>query len=175
MILRYYADSDVREWHDHTLRLFRTLYDTHGIAVEIDRIDEQHGPITDFPGEIRYSTPEEVYERDLKRNRALNQTIDQTPSEAFKRYRKLDIAGNVAVVDDEGTVQWASTLPGYADGYRPGAASQTAMDFLRILPPIQATVSALSVSLCWMATKPSVRTVATNFHSVRYWIRSIER
>jgi len=45
MILRYYADSDVREWHDHTLRLFRTLYDdTHGIAVEIDRIDEQHGP-----------------------------------------------------------------------------------------------------------------------------------
>jgi len=40
MILRYYADSDVREWHDHTLRLFRTLYDTHGIAVEIDRIDE---------------------------------------------------------------------------------------------------------------------------------------
>jgi len=53
MILRYYADSDVREWHDHTLRLFRTLYDTHGIAVEIDRIDEQHGPITDFPGEIR--------------------------------------------------------------------------------------------------------------------------
>jgi len=33
MILRYYADSDVREWHDHTLRLFRTLYDTHGIAV----------------------------------------------------------------------------------------------------------------------------------------------
>jgi len=101
MILRYYADSDVREWHDHTLRLFRTLYDTHGIAVEIDRIDEQHGPITDFPGEIRYSTPEEVYERDLKRNRALNQTIDQTPSEAFKRYRKLDIAGNVAVVDDE--------------------------------------------------------------------------
>jgi len=58
MILRYYADSDVREWHDHTLRLFRTLlYDTHGIAVEIDRIDEQHGPITDFPGEIRYRRP----------------------------------------------------------------------------------------------------------------------
>lgn len=130
MILRYYADADIREWHDHVLRLLRTLNDEHDIAVKIDRIDEQHGPITDFPGEVRSSTPEEVYERDLKRNRDLNQTIDQTPSEAFKRYGKLDIAGNVAVVNDEETVQWASTLPGYADGYRPGAASQTAMDFL---------------------------------------------
>jgi hypothetical protein len=82
-----------------------TLHDEHGIAVEIDRIDEQHGPITDFPGEVRTPTPEEVYERDLKRNPDLNQSIGQTPSEAFKRYGKLDIAGNVAVVDDEGTVQ----------------------------------------------------------------------
>lgn len=110
MNLRYYADAEIREWHDHTLRLLRTLHDEHGINVEIDRIDEQHGPITDFPGEVRYPTPEEVYERDLKRNRDLNRTIDQTPSEAFKRYGKLDIAGNIAVVDDEGTVQWASTL-----------------------------------------------------------------
>ncbi|NKE36534.1 zinc ribbon domain-containing protein [Natronococcus sp. JC468] len=130
MILRYYADADVREWHDHTLRLLGTLHDVHGIAVEIDRIDEQHGPLTEFPGEVRSLTPEEVYERDLKRNQNLNQTIDQTPSEAFKHYGKLDVAGNIAVVDDEGTVQWASTLPGYADGYRPGAASRTAMDFL---------------------------------------------
>ncbi|PHQ46943.1 zinc ribbon domain-containing protein [Halorubrum sp. C3] len=148
MILRYYADAEIREWHDHTLRLFRTLYDTHGIAVEIDRIDEQHGTIADFPGEIRSSTPEDVYERDLKRNRALNQTIDQTPSEAFKRYGKLDIAGNVAVVDDEGTVQWASTLPGYANGYRPGVASQTAMDFLEdiaIRPSNRLCVECLSL------------------------------
>lgn len=43
MILRYYADADVREWHDHALRLLRTLHDEHGIAVEIDRIDERHG------------------------------------------------------------------------------------------------------------------------------------
>lgn len=130
MILRYYADAEVREWHDHTLRLLRTLHDEHDIAVEINRIDEQHGPITDVPGEVQYPTPEEVYERDLKRNRDLNQVIDQTPSEAFKHYGTLDIAGNVAVLDDEGTVQWASTLPGYADGYRPGAESLTAMDFL---------------------------------------------
>ena len=130
MKLRYYADADHRGWHDHTLRLLRELHDDHDILVEIDRIDEQHEPITDFPGKVRASTPEEVYERDLKRNSDLNQSIEPTPSEGFKRYGKLDIAGNVAVVDDEGTVRWASTLPGYADGYRPGAESQTAMDFL---------------------------------------------
>lgn len=129
-MVRYYADADVREWHDQTLRLLRTLHSDHGIAVEIDRIDKRHGSITNFPGEVRSSTPEAVYERDLKRNRELNQSIDQTPSEAFKRHGKLDIAGNVAVVDDQRTVQWASTLPGYADGYGSGAESQTAMDFL---------------------------------------------
>lgn len=130
MIIRYYADADIRAWHDHVLHLLGTLHEEHGITVEIDRIDEQHGPITDFPGEVRSLTPKDVYERDLKRNPDLNQSIDQAPSEAFERYGKLDIAANVAVVDEEGTVQWASTLPGYADGYGPGAESQTAMDFL---------------------------------------------
>ncbi|MGB9961621.1 zinc ribbon domain-containing protein [Halobacterium sp. MBLA0001] len=130
MRLRYYADSDIREHHEHVLQLLRTLHDNHGIVVEIDRIDEQHGPITEFPGEVRASTPEDIYERDLKRNRALNQSIEPTPSEGFKRYGKFDIAGNIALVDDEGTVQWASTLPGYADGYGPGVEDRTAMDFL---------------------------------------------
>ena len=90
MVLRDYANTEVRAWHDYTLRLLGTLHDEYGIAVEIDRIDEQHGAITDFPGEVRSLTTEEVYERDLKRNRALNQSIDQTPSEAFKHYGKLD-------------------------------------------------------------------------------------
>lgn len=130
MRLRYYADADIPEWHDHTLLLLEKLYDDHGISVEINRIDEQHGPITDFPGEVWASTSEKVYERDLKRNSTLNQSIEPTPSEGFKRYGKLDIAGNVAAVDDEGTVQWSSTLPGYANGYEPSAESQTAMDFL---------------------------------------------
>lgn len=130
MNVRYYADADVREWHEHTLRLLRTLHDDHGIAVEIVRIDDRHGSITNFPGEVRSSTPETVYERDLKRNRDLNQSIDQTASEAFTRYGKLVIAGNIAVIDDGGTVQWASTLPGCADGYGLGAESQTALDFL---------------------------------------------
>ena len=130
MKVRYYADAEIREMHNHAIRLLAQLHDDHDITVEIDRIDEQHDPITDFPGEVRRLTPEEVYERDLKRNRALNAVIEQTPSDAFKRYGTLDIAGNVAVIDEEGTVQWASTLPGYADGYGPGAESQTAMDFL---------------------------------------------
>jgi hypothetical protein len=130
MRLRYYADADIREWHEHVLRLLRTLHDDHGIVVEIDRIDDQHGPITEFPGEVRSATPETVYERDLKRNRALNKAIEPTPSGGFKRYGNLDIAGNVALVDDDGIVQWASTLPGYADGYGPGVEDQTAMDFL---------------------------------------------
>ena len=83
MRLRYYADSDIREHHEHVLRLMQKLHDDHGIVVEIDRIDEQHGPITEFPGEVRALTPEDIYERDLKRNRALNQSIEPTPSEGF--------------------------------------------------------------------------------------------
>jgi hypothetical protein len=130
MKLRYYADADIREWHEHAVRVLRRVQDEHSISVEIDRINEQHGSISDFPGEVRHPTAEAVYERDLKHNRALNSVIEQTPSEAYKRYGDLDIAGNIAVVDDGGIVQWASTLPGYADGYRPGAESRTAMDFL---------------------------------------------
>lgn len=130
MKVRYYADAEVRNWHEHAVRCLTTLHDEHEITVEIDRIDDQHGPLPDFPGEVRYAEPEEVYERDLKRNRTLNERIDQRPSEAYKRYGKLDIAGNVAIVADDGTVEWASTLPGYADGYRLGVESETAMNFL---------------------------------------------
>jgi len=36
----------------------------------------------------------------------------------------------VAVVADDGSVVWASTLPGYAGGYMPGVEAETAMDFL---------------------------------------------
>jgi|APHM01.1.fsa_nt_gi hypothetical protein len=130
MKLRYYADADVREWHDHAIRCLRSLQEEYDIAVEIDRIDQQHGQLSEFPGTVRQSDPETVYERDLKRNRTLNERIEQTPSEAYKRYGELEIAGNVAVVADDGSVVWASTLPGYADGYMPGVEAQTAMDFL---------------------------------------------
>lgn len=45
MHVRYYADADIREHHEHVLRLLRQLHDEHGLVVEIERIDEQHGPI----------------------------------------------------------------------------------------------------------------------------------
>ena len=89
--------------------------------VEIARIDEQHGPITEFPGE--------VYERDLERNRARNQSIELTPSEGFKRCGTLDIAVTWHSLMTRGPSR-ASTLPGYADGYGHGIEDQTAMEFL---------------------------------------------
>jgi hypothetical protein len=130
MKLRYYADAEVENWHSHMVRLLRTVHDEHGIPVEIDRTNERFGPITDFPGDIRHPTPAKVYERDLKNNRDLIDRIDQQPSKAYKRSGNLEIAGNIAVVDDEENVQWASTFPGYADGYGPGLERQTALDFV---------------------------------------------
>jgi len=169
MILRYYADSDVREWHDHTLRLFRTR-----CMIRTASLSRLTGS-TSSTGRSRTSQAKydpqrlrKVYERDLKRNRALNQTIDQTPSEAFKRYRKLDIAGNVAVVDDEGRSNGPQHCRGTLTAIGQGLRRRLRWTFWRISPPVQAIVSALSASLCWMATKPSVRTVAANFHSIRY-------
>lgn len=131
MKVRYYADAESRSWHEQTIRLLRTIHDKHGLPVEIDRIDERHTSITGFPGNIKYPTPEEVYERDLKHNRDLTERIDQRPSNAFKSYGDLDIAGNIALVDDEETVQWASTLPGYADGYGPDGGPYASLDFLK--------------------------------------------
>ena len=49
MELRYYADADVREWHNHAIRCLRSLQEEYDIAVEINRIDQQHGQLPDFP------------------------------------------------------------------------------------------------------------------------------
>lgn len=133
MKVRYYADAEVQRWHEHTVQLLETIHDDHDIPVEIDRIKDQHGSITDVPGNIRYPTPEDVYERDLKNNRDLIENIDQRPSRAYKRSGTLEIAGNIAIIDDEETVQWASTLPGYADGYGPDAEPYAALDFLEAI------------------------------------------
>jgi hypothetical protein len=130
MRVRYYADAEIRNWHEQALRCLTAVQDQHDITVEIERIDEQHGQLSEFPGEVWSTMPEDVYERDLKRNQTLNKRIDETPSQAYKRHGTLKIAGNVAVVADEGSVEWASTLSGYADGYMPGVESETAMDFL---------------------------------------------
>ena len=159
MKLRYYADSEVQEWHDHAIRCLRSLQEEYDIAVEIDRIDHQHGQLPDFPGDVRQSDPETVYERDLKRNRTLNERIEQTPSEAYKRYGDLEISGNVAVVADDGSVVWASTRPGYADGYMPGVEAETAMDFLTRSHRHPVSGSVLSVLGCWMGANSTVQAV----------------
>lgn len=129
MKVRYYADADIREWHDQTLRLLRKLHNNHDIRVEVVQIDEQYGPITDFPGEVRSSTPEDVYERDFNQNRDLAANIGRPPSKVYKFGGDFDIAGHVAVVTDD--VQWASTLQGDAYGHGPGAEDKTPIDFLR--------------------------------------------
>lgn len=128
MIVRYYADAELGEWHEYMVSLLERIHDDHGITVEIDRIEPRHGPIDDFPGPINNPTAEEVYERDIKNNHTLIETIDQRPSKAYKRSGDLDIAGHVAIVDDD--VHWASTLVGDAHGYGPGARMNTAIDFL---------------------------------------------
>lgn len=133
MKLRYYADAEVRSWHEHTLRLLDEIHDQHDVMVEVDRIESRHGSLPDFPDSIRQTTAQEVYERDLKRNRTLSDAIDQRPSEAFKRYGDFDIAGNIAIVDTDDGVQWASVLPGYAEGYGPNAGPHASLDVLETM------------------------------------------
>jgi hypothetical protein len=130
MHLRYYADPPIREWREWAIELLETIEEQYGITVEIERVEQQYEPISEFTGTVRQSTAQEVYERDLKNNRAVIESTGERPSEAFKRSGKLDLGGNVVVVDDGGAVQWASTRPGFADGYGPPARSHTAMDFL---------------------------------------------
>jgi len=130
MKLRYYGDAELREWNDRAIQLLKQIQVDHGVPVEIARVNNQYELDDDFPGEVRSHDPETIYERDLKRNSDLNRTIGPTPSEAFRSAGTFAIAGNIAVVDGRGVVQWVSTLPGYAAGYGPDAESQTAMNFL---------------------------------------------
>lgn len=128
MKLRYYADAPAEEWQNHALGLLGTCYDVHGIAVEVARVVERYGPIAGVSRRRPAHVGAGGIRTDLEHNRAPVDTIDQRPTDVYKRSGNLDVAGSVAVVDDEGTVRWASTFPGYADGYGPRALSR-AMDF----------------------------------------------
>jgi hypothetical protein len=130
MKIRYYGDAEVRKWHDRAIHLLTRLQEDQGVPVEIARVNIRYGLDGDFPDKVRSQDPETVYEQDLKRNTDLNRTIEPTPSQAFRSSGGFAIAGNIAVVDNQDVVQWASTLPGYADGYGPDAEDRTAMDFL---------------------------------------------
>lgn len=128
MEIRYYADAEVAEWHEHILRLLEEIDSEHGIPVTIDRVEARFGPITDFPGIVRDVTAQTVYERDLRANEDLAATIDRTPSKVYRSGGKYDIAGHIALIDDG--VKWASTLHGDAYGHGPGAEDFTPIDFL---------------------------------------------
>lgn len=128
MRVRYYADAEVWNWHDHMLQLLETIHTEHGIAVEIHRVVDRFGPLTEFPGDVRETTAQEVYERDLKHNPDLIDELRITPSDAYKPNGTLDVAGHVALVDDG--VKWASTLQGDYHGYTRDARPHTAIDFL---------------------------------------------
>jgi hypothetical protein len=128
MKMRYYADAQIQEFHDRILELLVKLQNTHDIPVEVERVEERFGPISDFPGNVAVRPAEEVYEREFKGNQELRSNIDRTPSGVYEVGGRFEIAGHVSVVADG--VVWASTLRGDAYGHGPGAEDSTPIDFL---------------------------------------------
>ena len=130
MKLRYYADAPNFDDHEQIIDLLYTISDTYGITVEIERVNNRYGEIQVFPGRIRESSPEDVYDQDFHYNRTLGSNIDESPSQAFKASgRHVDIDGYVGIIDD-GLV-WASTHRGDQIGYGTDVdASDTTLGFL---------------------------------------------
>lgn len=128
MKVRYYADAQLQEFHDRILDLLATVHETHGVPVEVERVEERFGPIADFPGRITTTPVENVYERDFKQNQKLRSNLDRMPSGVYKVGGRFEIAGHVSLVDE--SVVWASTLRGDAYGHGPGAEEATPIDFL---------------------------------------------
>ncbi|MWV38983.1 hypothetical protein [Natrialba sp. INN-245] len=130
MKLRYYADTPNFDDHEQIIDLLYTISDKYGITVEIERVNNRFGSIQVFPGEIRDSSPEDVYDRCFHYNRTLGSNIDESPSQAFKSGgRHVDIDGYVGVIDD-GLV-WATTHRGDPIGYGTDIdATDTTLGFL---------------------------------------------
>jgi len=130
MKLRYYADTPNFDDHEQIIDLLYTISDKYGVTVEIERVNNRFGSIQVFPGEIRDSSPEDVYDRDFHYNRTLGSNIDESPSQAFKAGgRHVDIDGYVGIIDD-GLV-WATTHCGDPIGYGPDInATDTTLGFL---------------------------------------------
>lgn len=130
MELRYYADTPNSEDHEQIIDLLYTISDKYGVTVEIERVNNRFGSIQVFPGEVRDSSPEDVYDRYFHYNRTLGSNIDESPSQAFKPGgRHVDIDGYVGIIDD-GLV-WATTHRGDPIGYGPDInATDTTLGFL---------------------------------------------
>ena len=118
MKLRYYADAPNSDDHERVLDLLHTIYDKYGTPIEIERVNKRWGWIQVFPGKVRDSSPEDVYDRDFHYNRTLGSNIGQSPSKAFKSSgQHIDLDGYVGIIDD-GLV-WATMYRGDAIGYGP--------------------------------------------------------
>lgn len=130
MKIRYYADAEMSDWHDQILGLLETIRERHGIPVEIDRVEQRFGPITDFPGDIRRVSAQEVYDRDFEDNQEYISNVDWPDPDPHKHGDNYEIAGHVAVAGGEDRVVWVSRLPGHAAGHDPGTEELTPIDFL---------------------------------------------
>ncbi|RYJ14686.1 hypothetical protein ELS19_12485 [Halogeometricum borinquense] len=130
MKLRYYADSYKEEEHREVLEKLTGITEEFGIEVEVERIRERHGAITGFPGEIRESDIENVYNRDFSYNRTLSSNIGEPPSSAFKNAKstRITITGYVGIVEDG--LQWATRLMGTPREDYDGDPSKYTITFL---------------------------------------------
>ncbi|MFC4989365.1 zinc ribbon domain-containing protein [Saliphagus infecundisoli] len=128
MKLRYYADAQLQEFHDRILDLLEKIYEMHGIPVEVERVEERFGPLSNFPGRVTATPVENVYERDIEQNQKLRSNLDRMPSRVYKIGTRFEIAGHVSLVDE--SVIWISTLRGDAYGHGPRAEEATPIDFL---------------------------------------------
>lgn len=127
--LRYYADSYKKEDHQRTLTLLSEINEKYGISVEVERIKERHGSMESFPGKIKQSSIEEVYNRDFHRNRTLSTNIGRPPSKKYKTGGGyISITGYIGIIDNG--LQWATTLSGHPSKYKRVDSTTTTIGFL---------------------------------------------
>jgi hypothetical protein len=111
--IRYYADDYEKQRHERKIEVLNEIYNRHGIAVEITRVDPRHGPLPKFQGNVEEISEEDAWKRDFSRNKDLSRNIGEPPSKVFKTNSgNLVISGSVGVVVD-GILQWAAL---YDDG-----------------------------------------------------------
>lgn len=130
MKLRYYAPIDLAEVdHRHAMDLLERIHEQHGIPVEAIYVAPGEDPPDSFPGPVDEQDREEVYRRDFTYNSTLQDALGGRPSDLFKRHGKVEIAGNVRIVDD-GDLLWATQFPGTHHGWGSVDPGDTSIGFL---------------------------------------------
>ncbi len=120
MELRYYGDSSLEADHEVVVDLLSAIHERWDLPVAVERVRDRHGPLSEFPGPVRASSAEAVYERDFADNPLLAANVGHDPEEAFCTDNGLPtIAGCVGVVDtteDGGLLLWSTLLSGEPPG-----------------------------------------------------------